>query len=62
MSRAELSRLVGRSDSSSGKEFLRFFANENLQDYKLRFHVSDRGHVNISEANLKNLGERFDCF
>ena len=53
---------LGGPDSSSGKEFLRFFANENLQDYKLRFHVSDRGHVNISEANLKNLSERFDCF
>ena len=53
---------LGGPDSSSGKEFLRFFANENLQDYKLRFHVSDRGHVNISEANLKNLSKRVDCF
>jgi len=53
---------LGGPDSSSGKEFLRFFANENIRPYKLRFHVDDRGHVKISEAGLTKLSERFDWF
>ena len=53
---------LGGPESSSGKEFLRFFANENLRDYKIRFHVDDQGRVKVSEADLKNLDKRFDWF